>query len=486
MRVLLVARLSRMHRDGREGMGLETQDQGMTAWATREEHTIVDTVADTKRGTVAPWDRKNLRPWVTDPVKMSEYDAILAFAMDRLTRGEWKDEARIRQWAEENGKTLIIADGPQWPPRHDGDFWSWTSAAKAARQEWEAIQERNKRSQAALLAKGKLVGRAPWGYEVAGEEYDKRLVPAGAGRTYIPEVFRRCLAGDSAGTIAAWLTAEGVRPSKGTVWSPVTVTTMLRCSTYAGLRRDSSGKIVHQCEPVITQETFDAAGQAITARDRRRRGGRTPARPSALLTGLLTCSSCQGPLYRAAGRGRETYRCSASPAFGSARQSACHFSIPLEAADMVARSILSASTAPVMVSVWEAGDDTAVRLAQVAAAIAEASRAYGAGELALPAYMTTLGPLDAEKRELEKAEPAPGRYVSRPTGRTFGDLAREAADDGALRDLVKAGGGRFIAVRPGDASVTIPAGDAFPVMTAGGGDLPRLVFGDAGVLFPDA
>ena len=105
----------------------------------------MDVAADIKSGTVAPWDRKNLRAWVTDPGKMVQYDGILAYKNDRLSRGCWADEARIRLWAEEHGKVLVIVDGPQWPPRHPGDKWQWEAMADQARREWEDIQRRNAR-----------------------------------------------------------------------------------------------------------------------------------------------------------------------------------------------------------------------------------------------------------------------------------------------------------------------------------------------------
>ena len=42
---------------------------------------------------------------------------------------------------------LMIVDGPQWPPRHDGDEWSWEAMSKQARREWEEIRERSMRAQ---------------------------------------------------------------------------------------------------------------------------------------------------------------------------------------------------------------------------------------------------------------------------------------------------------------------------------------------------
>ena len=216
LRLVLAARKSTKTRDadGREidAIGIETQDKRGRAWAERQGHVIVDVAADVKSGTVAPWDRPKLRPWVTDPALMARFDGILAYRNDRLSRGCWSDEARIRMSAEEHRKVLVIVDGPQWPPRHDGDAWAWEAMAKQSRKEWEETRERSMRAQDELRDRGKLVGRPPFGYVSAGVKYDHTIVPTDEGRRLVPEVFRRCIDGESLATIAGWL-ADQSRPA---------------------------------------------------------------------------------------------------------------------------------------------------------------------------------------------------------------------------------------------------------------------------------
>jgi hypothetical protein len=110
----------------------------------REGMTVVGVVADTKSGTVAPWDRKNLKPWVTEPEKMAMYDAVVAYKTDRWSRGTQEDFTRIEFWATQNGKRLIIVDGPQYPARadrFDSDYWQWQAekmAPRAGNGNWAA------------------------------------------------------------------------------------------------------------------------------------------------------------------------------------------------------------------------------------------------------------------------------------------------------------------------------------------------------------
>ena len=115
MRALIAARLSKLQRGGQQGIGIDTQDEKSRAFCEREGMTVVGVVADTKSGTVAPWDRKNLKPWVTDPEKLAMYDAVVAYKTDRWSRGTQEDFTRIEFWATQHGKRLIIVDGPQYP-----------------------------------------------------------------------------------------------------------------------------------------------------------------------------------------------------------------------------------------------------------------------------------------------------------------------------------------------------------------------------------
>ena len=89
------AGLSKLQRGGQQDIGIDTQDEKSRAFCDREAMTVVAVVADTKSGTVAPWDRKNLKPWVTESEKMARYDAVVAYKTDRWSRGTQEDFTRI-------------------------------------------------------------------------------------------------------------------------------------------------------------------------------------------------------------------------------------------------------------------------------------------------------------------------------------------------------------------------------------------------------
>ena len=217
-RAIVAARLSRKQANGDDGIGIETQDERSREYVDREEMELVEVVPDTRSGTVAPWDRKNLRPWVTDPEKIAQYDVIVAYKTDRLSRGTQEDFTRIEHWATKHGKRLIIVDGPQYPARDDSDYWQWAAEKRQARKELESIQERTGRAITQIKATGGFIGRPPFGYAADGEKYSKTMVPTDDGRKYVPEIFQRVANGITLVKIAAWLDAEGVKPKRGAKW----------------------------------------------------------------------------------------------------------------------------------------------------------------------------------------------------------------------------------------------------------------------------
>ena len=101
-------------------------------------------------------------------------------------------------------------------------------------------------------ANGALVSRNPFGYISTGPKYHRALVPTKIGREYVPQIFARCIASQSAASIAAWLTQEGVptpNKNRGNVWAPKSVGQIIRNPVYIGRRRNGKGVTVHVRSP---------------------------------------------------------------------------------------------------------------------------------------------------------------------------------------------------------------------------------------------
>lgn len=423
MRVIIAARLSQLQKDGRPGIGIETQDERSREWAERENHHVVTVVADTVTGTKAPFDRKNLKEWVTDASKMAQYDGIVAYRNDRLSRGAWNDETRIRQWAEENHKVLLIVDGPQWPPRHDGDFWAWTSLAKSARDEWESARERTMRALAALQEKGKNISRPPFGYQSAGEKYDHHLIPTETGRVVVPEIFRWCINGDSLATIAERLDYLHVPTVPGKGWWPKSVGTLIRNTTYLGRQRDSAGKVIHKCEPLVSADVFRRANESLATRPKR---GPLVEENRALLSGSLFCALCEfqadivslklsSPMYRISPTdGREPfYRCSGR---GPARRG-CGNNTSVVEADALVSEFMAQFTSPVLEAKIVPGDSSQAELDDIELQLKELA-SQGLSEEIEDAERARLR---AERRRLRELPASPDQVTWTDTGFTFAD-----------------------------------------------------------------
>lgn len=102
MRLLDVVRLSR---DTDESTSPERQHEANTYMARARGDRIVASVEDLDvSGSVSPFARPNLGPWITEPAKVAQWDGIIVAKIDRLTRSLY-DFADLVRWCNAHGKT---------------------------------------------------------------------------------------------------------------------------------------------------------------------------------------------------------------------------------------------------------------------------------------------------------------------------------------------------------------------------------------------
>jgi site-specific DNA recombinase len=377
-RWVVAARLSRVAKRDRERgddviNGIQTQDLRSTEWAQHEGHVIVHVSRDKNvSGAVAPWERPGLGPWLTDPVKLVQYDGIVAFDVSRLSR-EYFDLAWMRKWAEANNKKLyVIKERLHWPDNRDGTLWE--VAAERAYEERQEITERITRELDALRDAGKLTSRPPFGYVSAGEKYDRHLVPTDEGRKYVPLIFQHCIDGWSLDKIAKWLNSEGVKLPGSAAWWANTVRGVIRNPVHKGQlcergivppdeveERDGKvvryryggtwietprwqyGKTVHRCEALVNATIWKRANESLSSREKR---GHYDPENRAMLAEAMSCLSCEDtPMYRTGERPYLYYRCAGR---GSHRSS-CGNMVRLELVDAAVNEIMASTfDVPVM------------------------------------------------------------------------------------------------------------------------------------------
>jgi DNA invertase Pin-like site-specific DNA recombinase len=382
-RWLVAARLSRVAKRDRERgdaliTGIQTQDTNSTEWAQQEGHVVVHVTRDRNvSGAIAPWERPELGPWLTEPVKVVQYDGIVAYDVSRLSR-EYFDLAWLRKWAEQNHKKLyVIKERLHWPDNRDGTLWG--IAAERAYEERQEIIERVTRELTALAEAGKLTNRPPFGYTSAGEKYDHYLAPTDDGREYVPLIYQHCIEGWSLNKIAKWLNSEGVQRTPGKGWAASRLAGIIKNPVYKGHRckrepippdeveeRDGKivryrygaswieaprfqyGKTIHRCEPLVDAAIWKRANEALSAREKR---GYTDPEKRAMLSTALSCQYCEdSPMYRVRTRGAQErpyfyYRCTGR---GNLRQS-CGNMVRMELIDSAVNEIMASTfDVPVM------------------------------------------------------------------------------------------------------------------------------------------
>ena len=227
-----------------------------------------------------------------------------------------------------------------------------------------------------IRANEALHGRPPFGYATAGTtKYAKTLVPTGDGRTYMPEVFSRVIAGEPLRAIAAWLDGKGVKPPQGGQWWARSLSQLIRNPAYKGQRcaQDQKtkryGTILSRHEALVDAATWRRANDALASRQPGRAGGKghVSADPAMLSGGVLYCLHCGSTMYRIMCGGKRSYRIGYYRCFGTGPQrKGCGNSVRCDRADAAMQKIANSTFhAPVMVTRIKPGHSYEAELEEI-------------------------------------------------------------------------------------------------------------------------
>lgn len=292
MRLLHLARLSQDQ--GERQTGIESSDLQVRNWAANNGHVIIHTAADKKSGTIQPWNRPHAKPWLTDPEKISQYDGVVAYRFDRLSRGDDASTSEIEKWARDNGKILLTEDGLQYPCEGvEGIRWDVTK--RIAHEEWLKTSERYTRMQKHLRDSGYLVGRPCFGFQVIALDNHKTLQPHPVNAEFVRQAIARYLEGESLRSVCSWLDSQGALPPSGGKWSPVSLSQVFHNESLIGRRKNENGKTILKFPAVIDKATWAKLQDKLGEKASRK--GVAP-KATALLTSIATCYKCGGPMYR--------------------------------------------------------------------------------------------------------------------------------------------------------------------------------------------
>jgi len=90
-----------------ESTSIERQTEQVTLTAKIRGDNLIHITEDTDiSGSVSPFLREGLGPWLTDPDKVDQWDVLIVSKVDRLTRS-LSDFDDLVSWLDRNGKTLV-------------------------------------------------------------------------------------------------------------------------------------------------------------------------------------------------------------------------------------------------------------------------------------------------------------------------------------------------------------------------------------------
>jgi site-specific DNA recombinase len=490
MKLLQAARITRLKDSS---TSIEKQDDDMARWASANDHVIVDTAKDSGvSGAISPFERPDLGPWLTDPEKIKQYDGILASHLDRLGRST-NDFMVLLKWCKDNNKTIITTalgdkiDFSKGVGLLIGFIIVWLGE-----QELETDKRRTRETFEWLRDNGYLTGKCPFGFRIvtitAEGKKRKIIEPDPVNAPYVRDMVKRYLAGKTLAELCEWLDAEGVKPSgwlawskkpadkRGNepVWQPASIMGLFRNPVLIGrlesegdVVRDAKGQPLKRCKEILDDDTWQRLQAKLDTMPQRRSSA---PKETSLLTGILFCAKCGGPMYRLTstrnhpnGKTYVTvyYRCHGKPR----KASKCRNMVRMEAIEAeVTDYILSHKSIEIMRPVVVKGNTYGKQLAEVGAAIKALDPA---GE----DYEARHAELFAEFRRLSALKPEPDRVGSVSTGRTLAgewpamDTAarRQALLDGEFTvTAVKSKDGLHVEVTPGEAYRRMVAGRRIP------------------------
>src|SRR5690606_34795862 len=167
-------RLSRLHDTSTSP---ERQREVIRRWSVQNELNLVHITEDLDvSGSVNPFERDELGPWLTD-TPPQPWTVLVAWRLDRVSRSAL-DTLRLLEWLEARGKRLVTVDDGIDTGTQMGRLFVQI-AGIFAQLERETIRERTLASRQALRASGRWGGEAiAYGYKATRDDTGGyRLVP---------------------------------------------------------------------------------------------------------------------------------------------------------------------------------------------------------------------------------------------------------------------------------------------------------------------
>lgn len=177
-------------------------------------------------------------------VETGTIDGILVVEVERLTRGDAKDQGTVTQ-AFKYSNTKIITLNKIYDSNSDEDEEYFEFGLFMSRREYKTINRRMQRARIANVLDGKYcASEPPFGYKKVRVKYGKgyTLEPVSEEAEIVKEMYQKRADGMGYDIICNWLNTLDFKPKKSDVWTPATIKGMLSNPIYIGKIRWNSNK----------------------------------------------------------------------------------------------------------------------------------------------------------------------------------------------------------------------------------------------------
>lgn len=288
---------------GEDHLSLETQRELFLNRCKEKDYEVGGEYIDTESGRKAT--RRGYQQLLRD-IREGEYDVIVVRDVSRFGRDHDEITVRVSEVKQLGMKVDAILSAATEEMGEPLQFLMRAIETFLASNEVLVTRGRSQEGVKAAVKKGRHQGRVPYGYR----REDGNLHVIDHEAAVIRDIFRWYVTENmSLKGIARRLNLAGVRPRFSLEWSPETVRIILLRPAYMGTWTWGEHTEEDGCPPIVSEDQWKQA-QARMVRKAGLPPGRTQTSPN-LLTGLLFCGHCKGPMYSHASVQREngkTYR----------------------------------------------------------------------------------------------------------------------------------------------------------------------------------
>lgn len=449
-----------------------TQRTKGTAYAAAMGWPVVGTFQDIDVSAIkrSPWDRPDLRVWLTD--RADDWEALIFAKTDRVFRSA-SDCVKLAEWCKQRSKILVLVDDgiklDYFHPDTEQDAFAGAmsrvflilASVFAEIEGQRFVQRAHDRVTQYRHQPRWAYGLPPFGFTVVDRpEGGKALGHDSEAQQVLHDIADSLIGGDSLTNIASRLNANGVlspadsrrhaagKPTTGCRWSVNRVRTVLTNPATQGVKTaagkpvlDADGNPVLVGPPSFDPETWHRIQDAIQQRSM---SGRSRTHSVNPLLGVAKCGECGRNMRYCrsttrAGKTHKYYICGATPR-------AC--TRVLVKADEAERAVTSVFLFVhrhrwVKTRIWQSGSDHSIELEQTTRTIEalRSDRALGLfpTDADQEIFRTQIGALIAKRDALASQPTVKAGWVEVDTEDTYGDVWPDATVEDRRKLLTDAG-----------------------------------------------